>query len=193
MFNHTNEPLPLGNFILMEMLYSIAFNAPLGKQIDLSVSDVILSSPDARSISFDLTPGRVVTGKPGDLAGRLIGGGDGLINILDVVKMIKMILRVIPLPLENSFEFFLADLVADQHINIQDLVYQIKVIDNPDIIVKPQVETSQAPVLAYLGDVQQPQEAGRFLLPVRPDADGVIAGVEASFTFDPSRLSLGAT
>ena len=126
-------------------------------------------------------PGIIQIGRPGDLS------FDGNVNIVDIVKVIKYILYALPLP--TGFDFFLADVNSDGRLDISDLVRMINIFLNtppPKVVA----DAPAQPVTVGLGDLQT-LSSGQTAIPVLLEADGSIAGLQASLTFDPSMLSIG--
>ncbi|MBI4553886.1 MAG: T9SS type A sorting domain-containing protein, partial [Candidatus Latescibacteria bacterium] len=191
-FNTNGGSLPSGqHHKILELIFDIALDTPFGKWIDLVTWDVILSDPDSRPIPVNLELGTIHIGHPGDIAGGQLGGGDGEADILDIIKLIKKILGLLPQPEWGSFDFFLCDVNGDGYINILDLVGLIReVLDSGQSDGKVIADGPTSPVTVSLGNVQT--LTGNLLaVPVTLSANGTVAGLQATVTFDAAHLQLG--
>ena len=183
-----------GYHTVLELVYNIEEYTPLPHRVDLWVEDVIVADPNANPLPInEMRSGSIYIGIPGDIAGGG-GSGDGEINVLDIITVIKYILGGLPQPPQESFGFWVVDANGDNNIDVLDLVWMINVYlygwpgEGGDLVVK-EITTSQ-PVVVNL-DAAQVSESGELVIPLTLDADGTIAGLQATFTFDPSMMSIG--
>ena len=112
---------------------------------------------------------------------------DGRISVLDIIKMIRILIGLDASPTFQSTPFKASDINRDYHINIADVVAQVNVIQR--IVMKP-VAGPTGPVVVALEPAQQ-WVNGRMMVPLTLDADGMIAGLQAAFTFDPQSIAVG--
>jgi hypothetical protein len=141
----------------------------------------LVSDEDAGQLFFDTQDGAILTGIRGD---RNL---DGQIDVRDVVLLIGAILgrngQTLPEP--GAVAFAIADVNGDQGINVGDAVCIVNIILR---IVKPPAKVVSDPVTVALGDPVTLAD-GRLVIPVV--TGGGVAGLQASFTFDPTRLQIG--
>ena len=190
LFNDSGGFIDPGQHNILALVYGIDPDTPLPHGIDLHVSDVILSDPEAQEMVYEVEDGAILIGVPGDIAGGT-PGGDGTVNILDVIKVVKYIIGVTTPPDQESYLFWAVDLNGDGSINVLDLVSMINIVLYGPPDGNPPVKTLPSqPVTVSLEGVHAGQD-GRILVPLMLASDGEIAGVQASFTFDPSGLSVG--
>lgn len=173
--------IPTGTHMILELLYNINGNVPPLETIDLAITDVVFTDVNSEPIPPAVDPGIIQIGRPGDLS------FDGHVNIVDIVKVIRYILYVMPPP--TGFDLFLADVNGDGRLDISDLVKMINIFLNtppPKVVA----DAPARPVTVGLGDLQT-LSSGQTAIPVVLEADGSIAGLQASLTFDPGMLSIG--
>jgi hypothetical protein len=194
LFSNTNEKIDLnedGLRGIFSLIYHIDESVPPGTVIDLVVSNNILSNTGSEAIEHDVIAGQIIVGVKGDLgsgAGPL-GAGDGDINVLDIVKQISIILGILPMPESESFAHYVADMNSDGVINVQDIVAMVNAILGPPT-AKTTAGAPARNATVHLGAAQAIGD-GQLAIPVRLDADGMVAGLEASFIFDPSSMTIG--
>ncbi|MBI4552982.1 MAG: T9SS type A sorting domain-containing protein [Candidatus Latescibacteria bacterium] len=147
----------------------------------MAVTNALLSDPDSQPIHPGVQPGSIHVGRRGDL------NATGDINILDLIQEIKYVLGALPEPF--GFKRFLADPNGDGAINILDIVWMINAVLHSSP-AKVLADGPTSPVTVSLGDLQT-VASGQLAIPVTMSADGVVAGMQAAFTFDPSQLEPG--
>ena len=189
MFHPGGDYLSERDAVILEIVYEISSDAPHGHWIDIDIWDPIISDPESEPIAAEAQGGSIHIGLAGDVAGGPTGEGDGNINILDIVKTIRYILGTLQVP-EDDFAFFLADPVDDGEINIQDLVWMINTHLNPEVPVKTLSDSPTQPVLVSLDAVQKIDGESLFI-PMILEADGTVAALQATMSFNPAQLAVG--
>ena len=183
-----------GRRTVLSLVYHIESNTPYGTWIDLQVSDVVASDPNANPLGIDdIHEGSIHIGEPGDITGGVLGDGDGQVNILDVVAVVQYLLGVQPDPEPGSFAFWVVDLNGDEALDVRDLVLIIRRIlveDGENPALRAVASAPTQPVVVSLDDVVA-SDQGHQAVPVRLESDGALAGLQAAFTFDPARLKIG--
>ncbi|MBI4552242.1 MAG: T9SS type A sorting domain-containing protein [Candidatus Latescibacteria bacterium] len=190
LFSTSGETIPAGEHTIMQLVYDIDPNTPNGKVFTLMITENILSDPLSHEIAHNLELGSIYVGLPGDVAGGTFGDGDGHLNILDIIKGVKLILGILPAPGPFSFAFFVADANADGVINILDIVWMINEILYGGQPARVIADGPVSPVTVSLGEVQA-LASGQLAVPVTLQADGTIAGVQAAVLFNPAQIALG--
>lgn len=189
-FSTSGILVPPGNHLILQLVYNIDPVAPPGDIIDLVVSETILSDANAQPLPSQLDVGKIYLGQPGDVAGGLLGGGDGHIDIVDIIKEIKMILGILLMPQPFTFEHFTADLNADGRIDILDIVAMINVVLSHNGQPKGVPDGPTSPATVSLGELQT-VETDHMAVSLAMSADGLIAGIQARLTFDPAQFRIG--
>ena len=192
-FSNSNSTIQMdanNKRVIMQLVYDIDGNTTPGTVIDLDITDHILSDANSQVIPHQLMAGQILIGQPGDVAGGSQGGGDGEINILDIVAGIQAVLGIVPTPQPGTIEHFALDMKADGVINVLDIVAMINAVLNQGNTVKAVAAIPAQTATIQLGEVATFDD-GRMAVPVQLNADGAVAAMEASFTFDPSMLTLG--
>ncbi|MBI4550887.1 MAG: T9SS type A sorting domain-containing protein [Candidatus Latescibacteria bacterium] len=189
-FSTSGAPIPGDHHRIIELVFAIDPGTPFGKWIDLVTWDVIVSDPNSQPIPFQLWQGKIHIGIPGD------DDLDGRHTVLDIIKEIKIILGRLPSP-QEPFDFFLADANGDGWIDVRDIVWKVNVILYWDGIppmggppTKVIADGPTSPVTVSLGTVQT-LAGTQLAVPVTLQANGAIAGLQATFTFDAAHLQLG--
>ena len=205
-FSVGGEEIPVGELVILQLVYQLDPEVPAGTMIDLVVTEVIAADLQEQSIPVLYSDGVIHTGMPGDIAGDG-GAGDGHVNVLDIIKEVRYILGTLPLLHPDDFDepqdeqeeafqaratflFFLADVNGDNEVNVLDIVGMVNIILDVDPPMSKIADTD--PAVAHL-DAVQVGEDGRRMLPVVLDTDGMIAGVQFGLTFDAALLEVGAS
>lgn len=175
---------------ILDLAYEIKNDAPHDLIIDLQVESIVLSDPNSQSVAALHEAGFLQIGKPGDVAGGTLNDGDGQVNILDIVRAIQYVLQTIPTP-TDPFRFFVADANGDGDLNVLDIVFMVRsFLDSNQTVKTVAAAAPIEPVAVGLNNLEVLDD-GRMVLPVTLDADGAVAAFQASFTFDPSQITLG--
>lgn len=185
MLSFSGGVLQPGEHTVLELLYLIDNSAPNGAVIDLEITNLLVTdnSPNVDPIPADLWRGTFTVGAPGDLS------FDGQVNLIDILKIIKTLLGIIPVPAVDSFDYFVTDVNGDGSIDIADAVMAINLFLNAPLS-KDLSDSPSQPILANVGEIQM-LEDGRTVISLELEADGTIAGLQAALSFDPSKVSLG--
>lgn len=172
---------------IVELAFAIDEEMPSGDWIDVVISEGVVSDPDTQPGSVTHVDGAIRIGSPGDIAGGTQGEGDGLVNIVDLVKLIQYVLGTLPVP--SDFALFVADINEDGDLNVLDIVGLIDLIlgEGPS---KALVTGPTGPVIVSMNNVQI-QTTGQAVIPISVETNGLLAAMEATLTFDPSRLQPG--
>ena len=113
-------------------------------------------------------------------------GGDGNLNVLDIVALINIILGQNPPPDPGSQSFQAADLTGDGNLNVLDVVALVNRILNP-----PAKPIAGIPSPVYVGlDPVQTLENRRQHVPVSLTTDAPVAGLQMTVRYDPSAVRL---
>jgi tripartite motif-containing protein 71 len=113
---------------------------------------------------------------------------DGEVSILDVVKNVRSIVGSSPTPDAGSTAYYIADANADGAIDVADVIHQINLIFG--ISPKLLATAPSSPVTVNLNPVQLGSDGWR-TVPVSLHSDGLISGIQAAFSFDPSIIEIG--
>lgn len=114
-------------------------------------------------------------------------GGDGQVNVLDVIALIQIILGQTPAPSPGSQSFQAADLNDDGSLNILDIVAVVNRILNPPS--GKTVADITTPVHVALDPVQTTDNR-RMHVPVSLSTDAAVAGLQMTLRYDPSNVRL---
>lgn len=190
MVSFEGNTLPPGEHVLMQLLYRVGDaedGVAFGDSLALTLSHSMISDPDSRPVDHGLWDGAVIIARRGDLAGGE-GGGDGVIDVVDVVALINILIGRDPAPEEETLAFFRADMNGDGALDILDAVRMVNVIIGR-ATARP-IAGSAGPAQLELGDPMVRAD-GQTVIPVRAQFDGAIAGLQLTFTYDASALSVG--
>ncbi len=175
--------IPSGNTTLMELVYQLDNELNHGSQIGLTISGSIISNHNSEPIGHNIVDAHINVGVKGDLAGN-----DGVIDITDIITLINIILRNVPVPEAGTFEHFLADLNSDGSINIIDIVRAVNIVIGN--AVSKQIAASTGPAVLHLSDLKSGDE-GRLMLPIKSQFAGFVAGLELILKYDPAMIRIG--
>ncbi len=115
-------------------------------------------------------------------------GGDGNLDILDLISLINIILGQSPTPVPGSQDFQAADLTGDGALNILDIVDLVNLILNPS---PPAKTIAHITATVYVGlDPVQTLENRRQRVPVSLKTDAPVAGLQMTVRYDPSAIRL---
>ena len=127
--------------------------------------------------------GAIYATKSGDVS------HDGKLNVLDVIRLVRVIIGREATPTQGSFGFFVADANGDGTLNVQDVVWMVNTILN--LSAKALTDGPSRPVVVALGAIEASTD-GQAVVPLTVDANGVVAALQLSLSFDPARLTVGA-
>lgn len=113
---------------------------------------------------------------------------DGKLNVLDIIRLVRIIIGRESPPTQGSFGFFVADANRDETMNVQDAVWMINTI--LDLSAKALEDGPTRPVVVALGTIEG-NRGGKMTVPITVDANGVIAALQLSLSFDPALLTVG--
>ena len=165
------------------------------KALNLINDSFLLVSDDAgvKVDNVDLQNGEIQVGIQGDLAGSQIEGDpspDGLVDVRDIVVLVNEILGSSDLPTEGSVGFNIRNAATGDNPEVITVTDAIAIAN---IILGIQPPSGKAiatgPVGVSLGSLVLMAD-GSAAIPVLLDGNGV-AGLQASFSFDPSLMSVG--
>jgi len=175
--------IPSGNTTLMELVYQLDNELNHGSQIGLTISGSIISNHNSEPIGHNIVDAHINVGVKGDLANN-----DGVIDITDIITLLNIILRNVPVPEVGTFEHFLADLNSDGSINVIDIVRAVNIVIGN--AVSKQIAASTGPAVLHLSDLKSGDE-GRLMLPIKSQFAGFVAGLELILKYDPAMIRIG--
>ncbi|MCB9511074.1 MAG: hypothetical protein H6695_12860 [Deferribacteres bacterium] len=182
LFNSKGATILPGSGAIVEIVYSVESSAVIGDSIALQLSKAILSDAAGQALPFAGVNGVF---RFGQLEGDV--NSDGIIDVLDLVRIVHIILELPPEP--TASEVLVADCNADGQINILDVVCIMNFITGK--------ETGQA-MLAKSGGVNIIEIPAVTLtpgknieIPVRTSLSDKIAGIQLSIRYDSKNLLLG--
>ncbi len=186
-FSTSGATIPPGTDIpLATLVYVLDPAAVLGSTIDLSTVNVEV----ADSLGLEIAATAIHADPDGELQIGIRGDVnlDGDVSILDCVELVIILVGESPEPQIGTTAYNIADANADGAINIADVIFQI----NSVLGISPKLIASgpTAPVIVSLGAVHT-LSSGQTVVPVVFDANGLIAGAQFTFTFDPAMLTVG--
>ena len=167
----------------MQLVYQVGDTVSLGRRISLTLSESVISNHSSGPIPHNTVDSHIDVGIKGDLANN-----DGVIDVTDIVFLIKIIIRKVPVPDAGTFEHFLADLNSDGSINIIDVVRAVNIIIGN--AVSKQIAASTGPAVLHLSDLKSGDE-GRLMLPIKSQFAGFVAGLELILKYDPAMIRIG--
>ena len=182
-FSVGGNSIPGGNTTLMQLVYQVDDTVSLGKRISLTLSESVISYHSSGPIPHNTVDSHIDVGIKGDLANN-----DGVIDVTDIVFLINIILRNVPVPDAGTFEHFLADLNSDGSINIIDVVRAVNIVIGN--AVSKQIAASTGPAVLHLSDLKSGDE-GRLMLPIKSQFAGFVAGLELILKYDPAMIRIG--
>lgn len=152
----------------------------LNEETQLSFSSIIVGNAQGEQQGVGVRNGRVQLKYSGDM------NLDDNINVLDAVILVRGIL-------DDSIGYTmrtLADHNSDNEVNVEDVVSVVNEI--LDILVEtPGKPVASGPVVVDMRELVT-LEDGQSAIPIHLNTEGLIAGVQAEFTFDPAGLEIGA-
>jgi Tol biopolymer transport system component len=171
------------NIALMTLLYRLTDAATLGSTIALILVNVEIGDSSGVAFPDSAIHGSLTVGLRGDI------NLDGRLSILDVIKLVRILIEKDPTPANGSTAFKIADVDANGVLNVADVIALVnRILGLP---AKPLAAAPSQPVMVRL-DVPMYTTDGRMAVPVVLATDGVVAGLQAAFAFDPTRLEVGA-
>ena len=180
-YSISGDVIPPGSAIpLATLVYVLDPSATLGNTAPLTLVDVAVADSFGIQLDDSTVDGELQVGIRGDV------DLDGQIFIMDIIRTVRIILGKDAMPDSGSVSFNIADMNANGTIDVADVVLQVNTILG--ITTKQLVSGPTSPVVVNLA---VSQSGDQFMIPVMLDANGVIAGMQAEFTFDPSLLEVG--
>jgi hypothetical protein len=182
-FSPSGATIPPGTDIpLATLVYVLDPAAVLGSTIGLSTVNIEVADSLGLEIAATALDGELQIGIRGDV------NLDGDVSILDLVKLVIILIGESPAPQIGTTAYNIADANADGAINIVDVIFQV----NSVLGIAPKLIASgpTAPVIVSL-DAVHTLSSGQKVVPVVFDANGLIAGAQFTFTFDPAMLTVG--
>ncbi len=183
LYNTEGKVIQPGDGPILEINYNISSDAVAGESSQLQLSQVLLSDSDGVSIPVVPQNGNFYfNASKGDV------NGDGVVDIIDLIRAINIFFGNLPEPTEQ--EFFAADFNSDENVDILDIVQIVHyILDNPQ----------QNPSLAVksLGEntiwiENTSLESGQNIeIPVMADFSEKVAGLQLRFSYDPQSITLG--
>ena len=180
---------PDGNLVqpgdgpIVEISYNISSEAMPGENSQLQLSQVLLSDSDGVSIPVVPQNGNFYfNASKGDV------NGDGVVDILDLIRAINIILGILPEPTEH--ELYAADFNSDENVDVLDIVQIVNYIldnpqQNPSLAVKSTGENT-----IWIENISS--ETGQSIeIPVMADFSEKVAGLQLRFSYDPQSITLG--
>ena len=156
-------------------------STPLGSTNPIFASET--EFVDGLGVAFPdtLITGAIQAGVRGDIS------RDGRVAIGDVVQIVRLIIGLDHMPELGSTHYNIADANIDNQVDVADAIRQINTILG--IVMRP-VPVVSAPVTVSLGDVRIDPD-GRQLVPVVLGGGSVMSGVQMTFAYDPSLMTIG--
>jgi hypothetical protein len=157
--------------------------ATRGDFVDLDVFNVQAGNPQGEPLNAGDHDGRVFIGI------RCDTNFDGQINILDIISLIRNIVNN-TLPDGNTTGFVVSNAAdSDDDLNVADAI----AIVNKILGVLQQSVGKQVPTGPVAINLSEPITLanGQQAIPVRFDGQSLIAGAQATFTFDPKSMKVG--
>jgi hypothetical protein len=182
-FSVGGDSIPGGNTTLMQLVYQVGDTVSLGRRISVTLSESVISNHSSGPITHNTVDSHIDVGIKGDLA-----NDDGVVDITDIIFLINIILRNVPVPEVGTFEHFLADLNSDGSINIIDVVRAVNIVIGN--AVSKQIAASTGPAVLHLSDLKSGDE-GRLMLPIKSQFAGFVAGLELILKYDPAMIRIG--
>ena len=172
---------PPGEHTLGTLVYTLDAVASLGGAIGLALINTSITDSNGVTLQDSTAGGEVQIGIRGDTS------LDGQVSILDIIKLVRLIIGRDPAPAVGSVSFTIADMNQDDALDIADVIAQVN-----DILTFPKVIATgpTQPVIVSL-DAVQALENGQLGIPVMLESNGLIAGMQAAFTFDPALIEVG--
>ena len=170
-----------GVHTLGTLVYTLDAAAPLGGAIGLTLMNTSIGDSTGAILPDSTVDGQVQIGIRGDIT------LDGRISIVDIVSLVRIIIGKNPAPATGSTAFNIADMNRDGALDIADVITQIN-----DILAFPKVIATgpTQPVVVNL-DAVQTLENGQLAIPMMLESNGLIAGAQVAFTFDPALIEVG--
>ena len=181
-FSTSNAVIPTGtDQLLATLVYTIDPATAPGTDIPLTLSNTEVSDSLGVTTPDTTLSGALQVGLRGDLT------QDGEVSVVDVIRLVRIIIGREPTPAAGSAAFNLADMNQDGVLDIADVIAQVN-----DILTFPKVIATgpTQPVVISL-DALQTMESGQFAIPVMLESNGLIAGMQAAFTFAPALIEVG--
>jgi Tol biopolymer transport system component len=168
---------------LATLVYQLDETAQLGTTIPLAIAEGSeISDSTGAALAHDTADGELQIGVRGDLT------LDAGVSIVDVVRLVRLLIGKDTAPDSGTVMFNIADANADGLLDVVDVIHQVNTILG--LLLKPAAGAPVTQALVSLG-VPYVAEDGQMLVPVVLSADGLVAGLQATFAFDPGVLEAG--
>ncbi|MBM3265302.1 MAG: T9SS type A sorting domain-containing protein [candidate division Zixibacteria bacterium] len=157
---------------------------------NVTASGVIITGEEEdETLGTAYINGQITFVLPGDVnISPYLGVGDGVLDIRDVVRMIRFVLG--NLEGQGAAILAAADVNNDGEINVTDVVGIVNIILGRDIYYGPNQKVTSNPVTVNLGAITVRGD-GQAVVPVLLNGADMVAGAHATFTFDPKAMSVG--
>ena len=154
---------------------------PLGSTNQIFAFETELADSNGVAFPDTLIIGAIQAGIRGDVS------LDGRVAIGDVVKNVRLIIGLDQMPEPGSTLHNIADVNIDKQVDVADVIRQVNMILG--IVTRP-VPVASEPVTVSLGDVRIGPD-GRQLVPVVLGGGSAMSGVQITFAYDPSLMTIG--
>ena len=172
---------PGSNTPILTALYRLTAVAPLGSTTPVAFSAVEIGDVVGVAFNDSTVNGLLQVGVRGDL------NLDGRVSVLDIIRLARVLIGKDPRPVAGSVTFHIADANSDTEIDISDIVTQVnRILGVPS---GPPAKPVATTVTVSLSDPVHLSD-GTLALSLRIEADGLVAGLYATFSVD-ERIQTG--
>jgi hypothetical protein len=117
-FSENNDAIPPGTRTLASLTYRIEPSTPLGSLIPLTLIVQRVGDPQAAALETTALHGAIQVGIRGDV------NLDSLLDVLDLIRIARLLVGRDPMPAIGSAAFAIADFNRDGALTVQDIVVQ---------------------------------------------------------------------
>lgn len=182
LFSASNAVIPTGvaPVRIATLVYVVDDNAALGSTNELDIQGLLIGDEFGDPIPGKICIGAINVGIKGDL------NHDGTVNILDVIRLSRILVGNDPPPAEGTTAFKIADASSDGTLNVVDIIYMInQILGIPN--TPPGKLLAQGTVILGLADATVLPD-GRMVIPLSLAGNQTIGGLEVTLTYDSSQL-----
>ena len=117
-YSTTNDSIPNGTRTLGTLTYQLSPTAPLGSENPLTLAIQQVGDPRAQAFQATASNGALLVGLRGDV------NLDALIDVLDLIRLSRLVIGRDTTPIAGSTAFAIADVNRDGTLTVQDIVVQ---------------------------------------------------------------------
>ncbi|MBT5875430.1 MAG: cadherin-like domain-containing protein, partial [Candidatus Latescibacteria bacterium] len=176
--------IPVGETTILVLLFDSNENTPVATDLDLVITAVLLEDSNSAPILQEADSGQIRFGQPGDPT------LDGVFNILDIGRVVRHILQILPPPLD--FDLFLADANSDEMLDIRDAITVVNLFLFGEPVPPAKLTSGNTVRMAEVGLADARKVDEGYLLPITLNSNGSVSGMQVALTVEGPDVTIGS-